>query len=79
MIQPPFNLLCAGITNCGKTEFILDFIEKNYKFDYIVLFCPTFLENKTYRHPLTKRDNFIVELLNRHSLDEALKIYYTVY
>ena len=39
--QLPFNMLVAWITNCGKT-------------------------------------NFVVELLDRQSLDQALKNYYTI-
>ena len=59
MIRTPFNLLCSGITNCGKTKFILDLIWKHYKFDRILLFCPTFKYNKTYnKHPLVAKDNF---------------------
>ena len=79
MIQLPFNMLVAGITNCGKTKFVLDFIQDNFKFENIVLFCPTFMENKTYRHQLANQTNFVVELLKTHSLDQALKNYYTIY
>ena len=83
MLNPPFNLLCSGITNCGKTQFILDFIQANYKFDFIVLFCPTFLYNKTYRnHPLVKRKNFIINkklLLKNDTLDSMLAVCYKQY
>ena len=43
-------MLISGITNCGKSHYVLDLIEKYYKnkFDYIVIYCPTFLVNKTY-------------------------------
>ena len=49
-VDPPFNTLISGITNCVKTHFVLDLLKTNYKnkFDYIVIYCPTFLVNKTY-------------------------------
>ena len=32
----PFNMLIAGMTACGKTKYLLDMLEKDYKnhFDY---------------------------------------------
>ena len=46
----PFNMLVVGMTCSGKTRFILDVLEQDYKnhFDYIILICPTFYYNKTY-------------------------------
>ena len=40
-----------GQTGCGKTRLVLEFIENQYNkhFDYIVIICPTFPENETYR------------------------------
>ena len=40
----PFNMIIVGMTACGKTKYLLDFIESKYKnyFDYIFLICPTF-------------------------------------
>ena len=44
-------MFIVGGTECGKTHYLLDFLEKNYKgyFDYIFLICPTFIRNKTYQ------------------------------
>ena len=71
MIRTPFNLLCSGITNCGKTQYILDFVWKHYNFDRILLFCPSFKYNKTYdQHPLVTKDNFYIVPFN--DLDKAL-------
>jgi primosomal protein N' len=41
--QPPFNMLLAGMTGSGNTQFLLDMIETEYNrvFDYIVIVCPT--------------------------------------
>ena len=48
----PFNMIITGMTGCGKTYYLLNFIEKNYKnhFDYIIIICPTFSWNKTYEN-----------------------------
>ena len=50
LIFEPHNMLISGVTNCGKTRFILDILEKEYrnKFDNIIIFCPTFFFNITY-------------------------------
>ena len=39
-----------GVTACGKTEFLLGQLETNYKnhFEFIIILCPTILDNKTY-------------------------------
>ena len=46
----PFNALIVGPTNSGKTQYLLNQLRGPFKgkFDYIVLFCPTFVKNKTY-------------------------------
>jgi len=46
----PFNALIVGPTNSGKSRFVVDQIYGpfRFKFDYIVLICPTFAHNKTY-------------------------------
>jgi len=46
----PFNALIVGPTNSGKSRFAVDQIYGpfRFKFDYIVLICPTFVQNKTY-------------------------------
>ena len=49
-LQTPFHMLIVGMTACGKTHYLLEMLEKNFKgrFDFIFLICPTFLDNKTY-------------------------------
>ena len=46
----PFNMIIVGMTACGKTNYLLEMVEKEYNghFDYIFLICPTFEWNKTY-------------------------------
>ena len=50
-METPFNMMIVGMTNCGKTTYLLNFLETEYKnhFDYVFLICPTFTRNKTYR------------------------------
>ena len=38
------------MTACGKTKFLLDFLEREYKncFEQIFLICPTFEWNVTW-------------------------------
>ena len=40
----------VGVTACGKTELLLKLLETAYKnhFEFIMILCPTILENKTY-------------------------------
>jgi len=62
-IFEPYNAIISGVTNCGKTYFILDLLETVYKdhFENIVLFCPTFSYNETYNRKWIFKDrNFIV-------------------
>ena len=49
-IKEPHTIIFTGSTKCGKTHFVLDFIEKEYNkhFDYIVIICPTVLDTKTH-------------------------------
>jgi len=46
----PFNALIVGPTNSGKSRFLVDQLYGHFrfKFDYIVLICPTFVHNNTY-------------------------------
>ena len=40
----------VGCTNDGKTEYLLRILETEYTnhFEFIVILCPTILDNKTY-------------------------------
>ena len=46
----PHSAMFVGCTNVGKTEYLLRIIETEYKthFEFIVILCPTILDNKTY-------------------------------
>ena len=49
-IKDPHTTIFTGQTGCGKTNPVLDLIEKEYKkhFDYIVIICSTLRVNNTY-------------------------------
>ena len=78
-IDEPHNMLVSGATNCGKTYFVLDLIEKHYhsKFNYIVIFCPTYFFNRTYEREWIFKDKKVI-ILNpqsvKYNLDATLKI-----
>ena len=46
----PHSAMFVGVTACGKTEFLLRLLETVYKnhFEFIVILCPTILDNKRY-------------------------------
>ena len=57
------SAIVCGATGCGKSEFVLDLLETEYKnfFTYVVLICPTWMHNKAYlsRIWFFKDDRFI--------------------
>jgi len=68
-------MLISGMTNSGKTHFVLDFLEKEYKnkFDYIFIVCPTFRYNKTYRRHWIDSDPDVVPIIINNKLNEVLE------
>ena len=50
MLKKAHSAIICGATDCGKTEFVLNLLETEYKsfFKYIVIICPTWRYNKTY-------------------------------
>ena len=46
----PHRGMIVGVTACRKTEFLLQLLETEYKnhFEFIVILCPTILDDKTY-------------------------------
>lgn len=74
-------MLISGITGCGKTHFILDLLEKEFKhkFDYIIIVCPTFLYNKTYDRKFIHSDPDVIPWAINDNLNEALTKLVDVY
>ena len=50
-IPIPFHALITGPTNCGKTKFVVDQLRGPFRglFSVIILICPTYAVNNTYR------------------------------
>lgn len=49
-VKEPHTAIFSGPTSCGKTQRVLDLIEKEYKnhFENIIILCPTIRWNQTY-------------------------------
>jgi hypothetical protein len=62
LIYEPHSMLVSGVTNCGKTYFILDLIENYYlgKFDYILILCPTYYFITTYERSWIYKDPKVI-------------------
>ena len=72
----PFNMIIVGKTTCGKTNYLLNMLEKEYMnhFKFIFLICPTFENNKTYRSWKYEVDeDYIVIPCNQDHVDNWLK------
>ena len=81
-METPFNMIICGMTNYGKTYYLLNMIEKRFKkhFDYIILICPTFTWNKTYLDWKYINDpDFIAVECDQDNVDKILQIVQVVY
>lgn len=68
-------MLINGITGCGKTHFVLDLLETEFrnKFDYIFILCPTFQWNKTYNRKFIFSDPHIFPVVINNQLNGILE------
>lgn len=81
-MEPPFNMLIVGMTNCGKTYYLLDMLEKGYKnvFEYIIIICPTFSWNKTYIDWKYLKDEDVIAVeCEQDDVEEILKLASLIY
>ena len=62
------HMIIVGMTACGKTHYLLNMLEKEYKnhYDYIFIVCPTLEDNKTYQQWKYLTDPDVYELPVTH-------------
>ena len=74
----PCNALIVGSTGCGKTQFVVGQLlgPFRYKFDYIILLCPTYVNNKTWSGIGIADDEFFVDILDPNELSNHLKFWH---
>ena len=54
LLKFPHSAMFIGVMACGKTEFLLKLLETVYilniknHFEFIIILCPTILDNKMY-------------------------------
>ena len=87
----PHCAIICGQTGCGKTEFVLDLLEDEYRhvFKHIIILCPTIQWNKAYknrewigdvRKPKTKNITIVNPIINgEEKLQELLRIFFNKY
>lgn len=70
----PFNALIVGPTNSCKAQYLLKQLRGPFRgqFDYIMLLCPTVLQNKTYFGLLGNESHVICP--EQHEVDQWLSI-----
>ena len=73
----PHSPMFAGVTACGKTEFLLRLLETEYKnhFEFIVILCPTILDNKTYLSTILDDKNVFIVCDMEQKLNEWIKLF----
>ncbi|CAC5409062.1 unnamed protein product [Mytilus coruscus] len=87
----PHCAIICGQTGCGKTEFVLDLLEKEYSgvFKHIVILCPTIQWNKAYKNrwwigdvkkPKTKNLIIVNPIVKEEEkLQELLRMFFKKY
>ena len=75
----PLNCIITAPTNGGKTRYLIDKLRGSFRylFEYIILICPTYAKNKTYRDK-----NFFVFMpdeSNQDEINEILDCCYTLF
>ena len=72
----PFNALIVGPTNSGKSRFVADQLcgPSRFKFENIVLICPTFVHNKTYYRIGEKDPRMFVITGKQHEVEMLLEL-----
>ena len=68
----PFNALIVGPTNSVSSKSVTWPLQGC--FDYIVLFCPTFVKNTTYDHFVDTDPHIFVVVCQQHEIESWLKL-----
>ena len=75
----PHSAMFVRVRACGKTEFFIRLPETKYKnnFKFIVILCPTILENKTYlsRKWIQDGKNVFIVCDVKGKLNEWIKLF----
>ena len=71
----PFNDLVVGPTNSGKSQFVVDQLFGRFhgKFDFIMLICPTFAHNKTFRRLREKDLRMFIFICQQREVETWLR------
>ena len=80
--KDPHSAIICGQTGCGKTVFILDLLETEYKgiFQHIVILCPTIKYNKAYHDRAWIWDDPQIIVVNPdEQLHEYLRLFFNVF
>ena len=90
-LKYPHCAIICGQTGCGKTEFVLDLLEGEYRgvFEHIVILCPTIQWNKAYKNrewigdvkkPKNKNVIIVNPVINgEEKLQELLRSFFNKY
>ena len=72
----PFNALIVGPTNSGKPQYLVNQLKGPFRgtFDYIVLFCPTFVKNATYDRFVDQDPRIFVVVCMQHEIESWLTL-----
>lgn len=79
IVKTPHSAIICGSTSCGKTHFVLELLQTSYKdhFEHIVIVCPTFEWNETYKSKKwIKKDPEIYICDPGEELHEKLRYYF---
>ena len=82
-IKDPHTTIFTGPTGCGKSDLVLDLIEKEYSkhFDYIISICPTLRWKKTYNKVWLIDPKYIIRRTlrcNKIVLEKVNGLYYWI-
>ena len=81
-LRQPHSAIICGQTGCGKTVFILDLLERQYRgvFEHIVIICPTLEYNQAYRERSWIKSDDEVYIIDPHDrLHDTIRAFYMIF